>query len=230
MHSISVIIPAYNREAYVADAIESALRQTLPPGEVIVVNDGSTDRTAEIARSYGEKVRCISQENLGCGAARNTGLNEARGNLIAFLDSDDIWLDQKLEVQSAYLADHPETDMVFCHMKPFLSPEINPADALKFDPREIVACNACALLAPRHAFAKAGPFPSGKSVAEFIPWFSGACDAGLTHHILPELFLLRRVHLTNSVHNPEIRSSYMRFLKQRLDRARNSSASSAESK
>jgi glycosyltransferase involved in cell wall biosynthesis len=226
VHSISVIIPAYNREAYISDAIESILRQTLPPAEIIVVDDGSTDRTAAIALSYGEKVRCISQENQGCGAARNTGLKEARGDLIAFLDSDDIWLDRKLELQSAYLAAHPEIDMAFCHMKPFLSPEINPADALKFDPREIPACNATTLLARRDVFIKAGQFPPGKNVTEFIPWFSSARDAGLTHHILPELLLLRRVHLTNSVHNPEMRSSYMRFLKQRLNQARSSSAES----
>lgn len=229
MHSISVIITAYNHEAYVADAIESAVGQTLPPDEIIVVDDGSTDRTAEIARSYGKMVRCISQENQGCGGARNTGVNEARGSHIAILDSDDIWIDRKLELQSAYLAAHPEIDMVFCHMKPFLSPEIDPAQAVNFDPREIAACNGATLLTRRETFIKAGPFPAGRNVAEFFPWFSRACDAGLTHHILPELLLLRRVHLTNSVHDPELRLYYLRFLKHRLDKNRGSTASPTKS-
>jgi glycosyltransferase involved in cell wall biosynthesis len=225
MNPISVIIPAYNREAYVADAIESAVAQTCPPDEIIVVDDGSTDRTAEIARSYGKQVRCISQENQGTGVARNTGLKEARGSLIAFLDSDDVWLERKLEMQTAYLRTHPGTDMVFCRMKPFLSPEIDPAHALRFDAREIAACNAQALLARRETFTKAGSFPTARNVPEFFPWFTRACDLGLTHHILPELFLLRRVHLSNSVHHPDWGLRYVRFLKQRLDQNRGSASS-----
>jgi len=207
----------------VAEAIKSALAQTCPPAEIIVVDDGSTDRTGEVARSFGDKVRCISQENRGVGAARNTGLQHARGSLIALLDSDDLWAERKLELQAAYLRAHPETDMVFCHMKPFLSPEIN-ARARKFDAREIPACNAGSLLARREAFAKAGAFPAGKNIQEFFPWFVRACDAGMTHHILPELLLLRRVHLTNSVNDPQSRLAYVRFLKQRLDRKRSSAA------
>lgn len=222
MTGISVIIPAFNREAYVAEAIESALGQTCPPEEIVVVDDGSTDRTAEIARSFEKRVRCISQENLGCGAARNAGLKEARGSFIAFLDSDDVWLERKLEIQLAYLRAHPEIDMVFCRMKPFLSPEIDPAGVPKFDAREIVACNAQSLLTRRETFTKAGLFPPERNVGEFFSWFTRACDAGLTHHILPELLLLRRVHLTNSVRDPNTRLAYVRFLKERLDQKRGS--------
>ena len=224
MNSISVIVPAYNHEAYVAEAIQSVLAQTCPPDEIIVVDDGSTDRTAEVALSHGKPVRCICQENQGFGGSRNTGLKQAGGSLIAFLDSDDLWLERKLELQSAYLAAHPETDMVFCHMRPFLSPEIDPADALKFDAREIAACNTGSLLARREAFDRAGLFPTDRHVQEYFIWFSRACDAGLTYHILPELLLLRRVHFTNSVHNPAYKSRYFRFLKERLDLNRASAA------
>jgi glycosyltransferase involved in cell wall biosynthesis len=227
MSTISVIIPAYNREAYLAEAIESALGQTLPPDEIIVVDDGSSDRTAEIARSYGREVRCISQENQGAGVARNAGVKEAQGSLIAFLDSDDLWLDRKLEAQAAFLRMHPETDMVFCHMKPFLSPEIDPAQGLKFDPREIAACNAPSILARREAFVRVGEFPTARNVPEFFPWFARASDMGLTHHILPELLLLRRIHPGNMVHDPEWRSRYLRFVKKRLDESRGSKTSPA---
>jgi len=225
MSTLSVIIPAYNREAYLGDAIASVLAQTYPADEIIVVDDGSTDRTAAIARAYGPPVRCISQENLGAGAARNTGLNAARGGLISLLDSDDLWLERKLERQAAYLQAHPGTDLVFCQMRPFLSPEIDPAHALKYDLREIPACNAQALLARREAFARAGAFPTARDLPEFFPWFERACDQGLTHHILPEVLLLRRIHLGNSVHHPDWGSRYLRFLKQRLDRRRGSAGS-----
>jgi glycosyltransferase involved in cell wall biosynthesis len=220
MSTLSVVIPAYNREAYLGEAIASVLAQTYPVDEIIVVDDGSTDRTAAIARSYGQPVRCISQENQGTGAARNTGLNAARGSLIALLDSDDLWLERKLERQAAYLQANPGTDLVFCQMRPFVSPEIDPAQASKFDLREIAACNAQALLARREAFARAGAFPTARDLPEFFPWFERACDLGLTHHILPEVLLLRRIHLGNAVHHPEWRSRYLRFLKTRLDRRR----------
>jgi glycosyltransferase involved in cell wall biosynthesis len=224
MESISVIIPAFNREIYVGQAIESALGQTYPPIEIIVVDDGSTDRTVEVARSYGSSVRCIWQENQGVGAARNTGLKEARGSHIALLDSDDLWDKMKLELQAVYLRAHPETDMVFCHMKPFLSPEIDPAHAVKFDPRPIAACNAASLLACREVFDRAGNFPTARNIPEFFPWFVRAGEKGFTHHILPDLLLLRRVHLGNSVHDPQSRLNYVRYLKQRLDQNRGSTA------
>src|SRR5580658_2196955 len=146
MDFLSVIIPAHNRELYVGEAIESALRQTRPPDEIVVIDDGSTDRTAEIARSFGKSVHCLSQSNQGIGAARNAGLQAARGNLIAFLDSDDLWLERKMEIQTAFLLAHPEIDLVACHMKPFLSPEIDPASVPAFDPKEMAACNPSCLL------------------------------------------------------------------------------------
>jgi glycosyltransferase involved in cell wall biosynthesis len=220
MTTLSVIIPAYNREAYLGAAIASVLTQTYPVTEIIVVDDGSTDRTAAISGAYGPPVRCITQENRGAGAARNTGLNAARGDFVALLDSDDLWLERKLEQQVAYLQTHPGTDLVFCRMRPFLSPEIDPALGGKFDCRELAACNAQALLARREIFARVGPFPTARDLPEFFPWFERASDLGLTHHILPEVLLLRRIHLGNSVHHPDWDSRYLRFLKQRLDRRR----------
>jgi hypothetical protein len=152
------------------------------------------------------------------GAARNTGLRAAAGSLIAFLDSDDIWVQRKLEMQAAYLEAHPEIDLIFCQMKPFRSPEI--IQTLRFDAREIVACNAGALLARREVFARAGLFSSGGNLPEFLDWFQRASDAGATHYILPDLLLLRRVHLTNMVQDPRFKLAYVHFLKRRLDRKR----------
>lgn len=103
--SVSALIPTYNRSAQVVRAIDSALAQTMPVDEIIVVDDGSTDDTAELIRCrYGTKVRLFRQENKGAAAARNHGLREARGEWIAFLDSDDSWSPTKIERQFEALA------------------------------------------------------------------------------------------------------------------------------
>ncbi len=97
--TVSLVIPAYNAEAYLREALDSAFAQTRPPDEVIVVDDGSGDRTPEIAASYGDRVRLLRQPNRGEAAARNTGVRVARGDLIAFLDADDTLLPRCLEAQ-----------------------------------------------------------------------------------------------------------------------------------
>lgn len=105
---VSVIIPAYNAENSLGVCIDSALGQTLKPCQVLVINDGSTDTTGEIARGYGDKITYIEQENLGQGAARNKGLQFARGKYIAFLDADDYWLGDFLDTCVAFLEKHKD--------------------------------------------------------------------------------------------------------------------------
>ncbi|MGZ4757197.1 MAG: glycosyltransferase family 2 protein [Acidimicrobiia bacterium] len=109
---VSIIIPAYNVEAYIAQAVDSALAQTYPRVEVVVVNDGSTDGTAEIIAGYGDRIVAVNQENQGPGAARNSGLRAAHGSLIGLLDSDDIWLPERLDAVVPLLMDRPEIGMV----------------------------------------------------------------------------------------------------------------------
>ena len=93
------MIPAFDAERYLGDAIESILRQTCPPVELIVVDDGSSDRTPEIALSFGDSVRCVRQPHSGIGAALNRGIAMAHGALLAFLDADDLWTENKLALQ-----------------------------------------------------------------------------------------------------------------------------------
>jgi glycosyltransferase involved in cell wall biosynthesis len=113
---ISVVIPAFNAADTLDDAITSALAQSLAPLEVLVIDDGSTDATEEIAkrhaRASGGRVRAIRKENGGVASARNRGLAEARGDLIAFLDADDAWAPEKLATQAAHLAACPEVALV----------------------------------------------------------------------------------------------------------------------
>ena len=98
--SISVVIPCYNAAQFLGETLDSVLGQTYTPLEVIVVDDGSTDDSAAIAESYGPPVRVICQENQGESVARNRGIQEARGDWIAFLDADDVWMPTKLERQT----------------------------------------------------------------------------------------------------------------------------------
>ena len=114
---VSVIIPAYNCERFVVEAVNSALEQDYAHREVIVVNDGSTDGTLQVLRGFGGMIRLIGQKNAGPPCARNAGLRAARGEYVAFLDADDVWSQGKLRAQVAHLETHPEVGTVFTGWK-----------------------------------------------------------------------------------------------------------------
>lgn len=115
---VSVVIPTYNRATLLPAAVESVLRQTLPPAEILIIDDGSTDDTAAVCAGFPEVVRYIRQENSGVSAARNRGIRDARGEYVAFLDSDDLWEPEKLEVQIAGLEQYREAGWAIsdCHI------------------------------------------------------------------------------------------------------------------
>jgi glycosyltransferase involved in cell wall biosynthesis len=114
MSLVSVVIPVFNADKYVGQAVESALGQTFRDIEVIVVDDGSTDASPDVIAQFGYAVHCIRQENQGVAAARNTGINAARGEYIAVLDADDVWLPHKLERQMTYFNLNPRLAAVGC--------------------------------------------------------------------------------------------------------------------
>jgi len=109
---ISVVIPVFNREKYIKDCVDSALKQTYKDKEVVVVDDGSTDDTKTILSRFGPKIKYIYKKNGGAASARNEGIKNIKGDLIAWLDSDDIWLDFKLELESEILRKLPEVGFV----------------------------------------------------------------------------------------------------------------------
>jgi len=163
MPTVSVIIPTYNSAALVTAAIESALAQTLPPSEIIVVDDGSTDDTRQRLSTY--CVRYLHQQNQGVAAARNLGLREATGELIAFLDADDIWHPRKLELQIAAIAANP--DLVLLGTSVFDWPaeqpsSINRAGVIKpMSWRKLAVKNhlvTSSIIVCRTALAKTGDF------------------------------------------------------------------------
>ncbi|MGL6140662.1 MAG: glycosyltransferase family 2 protein, partial [Planktothrix sp.] len=109
---ISIIIPAYNCDRYIGQAVESILNQTYPADEIIIIDDGSQDNTREVLQPYSDYIRYVYQENQGVSVARNHGLNLARGEFIVFLDADDIFLPDKLAAQIAIFQAQPHLGLV----------------------------------------------------------------------------------------------------------------------
>jgi glycosyltransferase involved in cell wall biosynthesis len=118
---VSVIVPTRDSGRFLAETLESVAAQTLANHEVVVVDAGSTDDTLELAARHA-KARVISQRSTGLSGGWNEGIAAARGELVAFLDSDDLWHPRKLELQAAYLAGHPDVELVATRMRFFLGP------------------------------------------------------------------------------------------------------------
>ena len=117
-NGVSVVIPTYNRADLVMRALQSVFAQTRPVDEVLLVDDGSTDDTeARVRNAYGDRVRYLRQSNAGVSVARNLGLREARGEYIAFLDSDDLWMPDKTRQQLQFLERHPDYGLVLCDVE-----------------------------------------------------------------------------------------------------------------
>lgn len=119
MQTVSVIIPTYNYGRFIGEAIESVLAQACPIAEIIVVDDGSSDGTAETVRQFGDQVKYFKQQNAGVCAARNKGVEISTGELIAFLDADDTWLPEKVEKQVAKFEEDTDIGLVHCGMREF---------------------------------------------------------------------------------------------------------------
>jgi glycosyltransferase involved in cell wall biosynthesis len=113
MSRVSIIIPTYNREEFLLEAVKSVLAQTYEDFELIVVDDGSTDGTKKVIQRYKKRLRYLSQANQGVSAARNNGLAHAQGEFVAFLDSDDLWLPEKLAAQIAFMDRHPQAQICY---------------------------------------------------------------------------------------------------------------------
>ncbi len=198
---VSVVMPAFNAERYLREAIDSVLAQTHRPLELIVVDDGSTDATAQVMASYGARIIAVDGlENTGIGGARNRGLAEATGSFIAFMDADDIWPAEKLARQLQVFAADPGLDLCFGHMQCFISPELPEAVKALRDcpPDPLPAPVAATMLARRASFDRVGLFDPSLRVGEFIDWYARARDAGLRAHLEGDIFLMRRIHETNT--------------------------------
>jgi glycosyltransferase involved in cell wall biosynthesis len=217
----SVILPVYNGERYLAETIESVLAQTYRPLEVIVVDDGSTDGSGAVARSYG--VRYLRQANAGTAAARNTGVGLSRGALLAHMDADDLWEPEKVAVQAAALAVDAALDAVSGHLVEFHSPDL--PDEIRHrlrPPRERMPGHLLqAMLIRREAHFGVGPFETRWTIGQDMSWYLRALDAGLRLKILPDLVLRRRLHASNKGLTQRAHAGQrIEILKAALDRRR----------
>ena len=222
---VSVIIPVYNYERYLGEAIESVLNQTYRNLEVIVVDDGSTDRSSEVAKSFADRgVRYLYQDHEGIGPARNTGVELAQGDFIAFLDADDRWPEEKLERQLSVFENDPALEMVFGQaLQLYNGPEWEAGVKDKNPPAAgmVPGMVAGTMLIKRDAFLRVGEFPGGLKVGEFIDWYARAGELQIRSLVLPDLFLWRRIHDSNTgVRERQSVSDYARVLKAKLDRRR----------
>ncbi|VXD24263.1 glycosyltransferase family 2 protein [Planktothrix paucivesiculata] len=220
---VSVIIPVYNCEKYLAEAIESVLAQTYQPLEIIVVDDGSTDGSAEIAKRFGTTVQYCFQANSGTAAARNRGIELAKGDFFAFLDADDFWVEDKLTNQMAAFTNNPNLDVVYGQVQQFISPDLaeNLKAKLQVSPKLVPGHIPSALLIKRDSFFQVGLFETQWKLAEFASWQVRVTELGLQTMMLPELVAKRRLHETNKgIKQREYQTEYLQILKVSLDRRR----------
>lgn len=217
---VSAVIPVYNGEAYLREAMESVLAQDYRDLELIVIDDGSTDGSADIARSFGDRVRYHYQPNAGLSAAQNAGVAQARGAYIAYLDCDDLWVPHKTSRQVAVLDRDPQVDLVFGQVEQFYSPDLPAVDARK-PPPVMAGYSTGTMLARIGVFDRVGPFSSEFRVGEFLDWYGRAKDAGLRSIMLEEVLMRRRIHGGNmGVRERGNRGDYLRVFKASLDRRR----------
>jgi len=196
---ISVIIPVFNCEKYLGEAIQSVIDQTYQLYEIIVVNDGSTDKSSSVAKSFSINVKLFNKDNGGTATAINYGVKRSKGNFLAFLDADDIWLPEKLEKQAKYLIDHPDVDCVYCNAIQFISPELDEVEKVKLEcpTNPMPATTAPAIMIRKESFKKVGSLNEGLYIGEFMDWYIRSQDAGLNQYILEDVLVKRRLHIAN---------------------------------
>jgi glycosyltransferase involved in cell wall biosynthesis len=218
---VSVIIPVYNCGLYLAEAIESVLEQTYRRWEIIVVDDGSTDNSAQVAKRFSGLAQYVYQDHLGAGAARNKGVGLAAGEFIAFLDADDIWSKDKLSLQMEAFNTDPSLDMVQGYIRQFYSPELGVKVKMDPDKEVLQGTIPSALMVRRNSFLRAGLFATGRKVGEVLDWYTKAMGAGLKSSMLPQIVAQRRIHTTNvGIRLRDFRGDYISVLKEHLDRQR----------
>ena len=223
---VSYIMAVHNIERYVAESLRSILAQSRPVDEILVVDDGSTDGTAEVVREQGGPIRVIGQANAGQSAARNRGVRESRGDYIAFLDGDDLIHPQKIERQLACFDARPELMLVDAYTQNFWSPEV-PEDQRELQGWQKLTHSdkpwpgfIGTWLFRRSLWDTVGVFDEGRTFAEDSDWHDRAIDTGLPIETLPAVLARRRLHLHNLTRNNYDRhiDGLQRFYRERIDR------------
>lgn len=218
---VSVIVPVFNCERFLAEAVQSVLAQDYRPIEIIVIDDGSTDGSAAVASSF-PQVTLVRQENRGVAAARNAGLAAARGEVIAFIDADNIWLPGKLSREMRHFAGHPETGYTVCHLSTFVTPGDSAPLWFTADRQGKSAPFCPGLLAARRSvFENVGGFDPRCRRGEDLDWFMRANEAGVHMEMFDEVLTMHRIHSSSlTADRAQTRRSLFEVAKLSLERRR----------
>jgi glycosyltransferase involved in cell wall biosynthesis len=212
---VSVVVPVYNGERYLGEALDSILAQDYDPFEVIVVDDGSDDGGAELARA--RDVRVLVQANGGPAAARNAGIAASRGSFVAFLDQDDLWVPGKLAKQIEMLVRRPDLGFVFAHMEIFLEPGAAwPAWAATTRPNASTpGYTPGTMMTRRELYTTLGGFDTRYRSISDAEWLLRARRAGIEDEVMPDVLLRYRIHHSNQSHDRALaRSELMLALRR----------------
>ena len=220
---VSVIIPVYNGEKFLSEAIFNVKNQEYQLLEIIIVDDGSTDRTAEVAAQFKDSARYVYQHNSGPAAARNRGLRIAKGDAIAFLDVDDLWSDDKLKLQAGYLVDNPSVEIVQGLIQNLKICQLTADGKAIFEkhyqPYNYI--NLGSAIYRKSVFDKVGLFDETLSFAEDTDWFIRAWENRVSKVVLEQVTIFYRRHQDNmTVGKNLIELGFIKIYKKHLDRCR----------
>jgi len=200
---ISVIIPVYNGEKYLGEALDSVLSQTLQAEEIIVVDDGSTDDTPSVCITYrdrvGGRLKYIRKTQGGAASARNLGILEAQGEYLAFLDADDLWREIRLEQGLVEIKRDLSHDIIFGLVEEFYSPDTDEVFRKKYKcaTAPLRGMHPGTMLISKNDFMRVGLFSEKYQTGEFIEWYGRASEEGLKFKMIEEVHMKRRIHYQN---------------------------------
>jgi glycosyltransferase involved in cell wall biosynthesis len=219
---VSVIIPVYNGGTFLNEAIESVRQQAYVPLEIIILDDGSTDDTGEIAASFEKEVRYHYQPNKGLPAARNSGLRMACGDVITFLDVDDLWSKEKTTLQIELLSNSPSAEIVLGYTQIMLHTGINDGVQV-FQEWEspVLAMSLGGAAFRKSVFDTIGPFDETQRYCDDWDWFMRARELNIEMVVHKEVVQFYRRHGKNMTNQQRLNNHYfIRMLKKSLDRRR----------
>jgi glycosyltransferase involved in cell wall biosynthesis len=222
---ISCIVPVFNGERFLKEALDNIFEQSYRPLEVVVVDDGSTDGTKAVANSFGDKVRYLWQSNAGPWVARNFGISAAKGEFLAFLDADDLWHGEKLVRHMARFQKRPELEVSVCMIQNFWVSELR-QEEMKFKndrrSKPIPGYVCPGIVCRRSQFEQVGLFNKDLQHAAATDWFLRANRKGTVVELLPEVLVFRRLHQLNRsrIHASNSQNEYLKILQTHLKERR----------
>jgi glycosyltransferase involved in cell wall biosynthesis len=219
---VSVVVPVFNGERFLREAVQSVLAQKYSPLEIIIVDDGSTDGTATVARSFSEPVRYLRQANKGPAAARNRAIEHAKGSLIAFADADDIWPADKLELQLPYLIGDPAIEIVMGRIQQVsLSKTIDGQTQAEKFAEPAFSVNLGSAVIRKSVFERIGLFDETMRYSEDVDWFMRTREGGAAIVTIDAVTLFYRQHEENMTRGKSTSElNVLKALKRSLDRRR----------